>query len=619
MQADLKRIITLIFLLRIIFPAFSSVPDCEVLRNVSYRVVTPGKLIQTDTVVLQINDRFGENYSTISLPFSELITISRVKAWIEDLSGKVVRTLKNSEFSTTSNDEVATLYSDIYVKTFSLKHNIYPYKICYTYQLTQTQFTTIADWSPVYNEKIPTREGRLVVTFPRNYPVHKFLRKAACYYSDSTGNEVTCKFSSSYDVIRQDEIFAEPVENVVPLVLIAPYRFFYGVEGSTESWKTYGNWCFRLNSGLLDLPESESKTVLSLVSGINDKKEIIRILYYYLQDHTRYINVRIGTGGMKSFPASYVAKNKYGDCKALTTYMKALLKIRGIESFYTLVYASETPVHLIEEMPVSQFNHVILCVPLGKDTLWIDNTAKGFPLGYVNSFVQNRRALLVDKDNSRLVRIFGLTRREVLKTKTLTLWKNENRIQADAAFSFGGHDFEWFTSLRLYADQNKQDKKIREFLSFSNFEAEQWRLKTSPRDSARIDLASTLNTSSFFKSVESDVCFTAVPSDIGSFIQPSERKMAIQLSYPVYSIDTLRVQIPSGLELKYLPETASLDSPYGNYKIEFLHHDNTVSVIKRYELFPGWYPSSEYSAFYAFIKSFRAAENKSIVLQKKVN
>src|SRR5690606_888532 len=119
------------------------------------------------------------------------------------------------------------------------------------------------------------------------------------------------------------------------------------------------------------LPAHIAQQVKALTSGITDVKEKITVLYNYLQKNTRYISIQLGIGGWQPFDDSYVAKNGYGDCKALTNYMQSLLTSANIPSFYTLVYAGASGTaknRFVPDLPSQQFNHVVICVPTGKDS-----------------------------------------------------------------------------------------------------------------------------------------------------------------------------------------------------------------------------------------------------------
>ena len=319
-----------------------------------------------------------------------------------------VRDLKNSDITDKSAISDISLYEDSFNKCFQLKHNIYPYRVIYTYKTTYRNSITIAWWTPILYSAIPTREAELQILLPKNFKYHKYVNYVPDNSIDSTDAIIMLKWKASYDKPIKSEIYSQP-EDVKPYVVVAPINFQYGVEGCAKDWESFGNWQYRLMQDLDVLPDDEKNTISTLINGITDKREIIKILYHYLQDHTRYINVSIGIGGLKPYPASYVAQNKYGDCKALTNYMKAMLSYAGIESFYTIVDASEQPHILIKSFAGPyQFNHVLLAVPLNNDTIWLENTANTNPFGYMGTFTQNRDALLISKDHSKLVRIPAL-------------------------------------------------------------------------------------------------------------------------------------------------------------------------------------------------------------------
>jgi hypothetical protein len=93
----------------------------------------------------------------------------------------------------------------------------------------------------------------------------------------------------------------------LPYVKIVPLNFHYGIGGSTADWRSFGEWQADLIQGLGALPESEKQKITALVGDRKDKREIVKILYHYLQDNTHYINVTIDIGGFIPYPAEYVA------------------------------------------------------------------------------------------------------------------------------------------------------------------------------------------------------------------------------------------------------------------------------------------------------------------------
>ena len=72
--------------------------------------------------------------------------------------------------------------------------------------------------------------------------------------------------------------------------------------------RTLGNSITCWPRAFLPFPEKETSKINSLIKGIDDEKQKIRVLYHYLQDETRYINISLETGGLKPRRASYVAK-----------------------------------------------------------------------------------------------------------------------------------------------------------------------------------------------------------------------------------------------------------------------------------------------------------------------
>lgn len=383
--------------------AFAQNPNAELVYQETDIVIKSGKLYKNMTYEIKIYNRAGEKFTNVSIPYSKLIKISKLEAYVKDNSGAIIKRLQKGDITDRSAISDNSLYEDDFVKEFTLKHNSYPYSIFYTYQLQEAEFLSIESWMPVIDRIVPTKKAILKVEFPADYKISFKSQFTDTFRADTTDSLIKYSWETSYRNIIESEFFSPPVTSFMPQVIIVPDIFKYDQPGSFESWLTFGDWHNGLLKGLSDLPQSEKENILTLIAGISDTRAKVKKLYNYLQDHTRYINVTIETGGLKPYPASYVAENKYGDCKALSNYFKAVLECAGIQSYYSKINAGDPKTYIDKNFPSQQFNHIILCVPVQNDTIWLDCTSDE-SFNYLGTFTQDRDVFIIDKGRSHFTR-----------------------------------------------------------------------------------------------------------------------------------------------------------------------------------------------------------------------
>ncbi len=321
------------------------------------------ELITEHGFLIQINNSSMEWLSDVSIPYDEGNDLEILEASIVDASGRVTRSLGKKEITTRHDISDGTFFEDDWVKEFKLKWTTYPYRVKYRYRISTHKFIHLCRWSPSVYTNVATRHATLHVTVPKNYPVIIHGSGNLRYDSVISSNEQMLNWEAADIGPFTKEAYSPPLLEQVPWVVIAPSQFNYGIPGSLQSWSSYGFWQERLNAGAEDLPADEKAHIQQLLEGVTDKREVIKRLYHYMQDNTRYIAVAVDVGGLKPYPASFVSSKKYGDCKALTIFMKAMLREVGIPSFYTKVNGADNPVRVNTAIPGPQFNHIILCIP----------------------------------------------------------------------------------------------------------------------------------------------------------------------------------------------------------------------------------------------------------------
>ncbi|MBI1683353.1 DUF3857 domain-containing protein [Caulobacter hibisci] len=96
-----------------------------------------------------------------------------------------------------------------------------------------------------------------------------------------------------------------------------------------------------------------------------------------VEDKIRYLALSMGDGGYQPAPADETWTRRFGDCKAKTVLLLALLRELGVEAEPTLVHASGGD-GLDERVPAAaQFNHVIVRARIGGKSYWLDGVRSG--------------------------------------------------------------------------------------------------------------------------------------------------------------------------------------------------------------------------------------------------
>lgn len=580
--------------------------DSEILRKSSYFMIKDNKLTMTDSVTIQINNREGENEASIAIPYSKGDKVSIGDAWIEDSSGNIIRKLKSKEITDRSYISDISLYEDDFVKEFSLNHNQYPYIIKYSYKIIYSRFLQIATFDYTQNQ-IPIREAIVVVETTTANNIKYQQKNIDEPEKNQVGETISYKWKFAFNPIKRER-YASVNESQQPILNIVPLIFNYGVPGSFESWKTFGNWIYRLNSGRDILPETEKQKIDELVKNSTNKKEKIKILYHYLQDYNRYINVSLKIGGLQTYPAQYVITNHYGDCKALSNYMLAMLKHIGIESYYTLINSSTTVKDINADFATQAFNHAIVSVPIDNDTLFIECTSKTLPFGYIHSSIQARKALLISENDSRLISIPALTAHDVLCNTTIESDYNINSTnKITAAITKRGPDFEEANYVVSNKNKSASEKYIIQNILPKTFEQPSLNIEYPDRDSLSLQIKAVGQTNSIFKKMGKNISITPIKSSIPTLESIENRKRDIQIDYPLYETENHSYKIQNETIAK-IPTNITIDSRYGNYTLNFELSDNTLHIQKSLLIKSGRYPVNEYTDFFNFIQKIRNIE-----------
>lgn len=577
-------------------------------------------VIKTKEIITILNAK-GERNAILQLNYDKNSKVSGIKACIYNKQGSLVRKIKNSEIIDSPAYSEVTLFSDNRTLYFKPSYSDYPYTVEYEYVISYKNMISYTTFIPVFQYNISCEKAQLKVIHPHeiNYKI-KELNIAPHKLSYDKEKRIETWSFKSFNAINQ-EPYDINIQERVPCVYLMPTEIIYDKYiGSANNWNEFGKWIYKLYEGKDFLTEKEKVILNEKVKNSNDQKEKIKILYNYLQSHTRYVCIQLGIGGYQPFSAETVFENGYGDCKALSNYMYAILKSVGIVSFPALVSAGNKIEKIFQDFPnFNQFNHVILCVPMKTDTIWLECTDQESPFRFLGKFTDNREVLLITKDGG----VFAHTKRysaenNLQSSITEIILDNNGSAKGKSRSNYYGVQYSIISDF-LNDNIVEQKKWFYDKNSFPSFTLIDYNITKNKTEIPSAKITTTFTSRNYCSSASN---YLIIPLNKVNKTIPinklSEgRKSDILLQRSYIDNDTIIFEIPSDFEIESKPKGASIKSEYGEYTFSVDIVDNKIIYTRHQLINEGLYKACEYQKLYDYLFELSKNDNTSIMIKKK--
>lgn len=592
------------------------------MEEIRFEVLDIGRSRSHHKYAITVLNEKGDKYAVEVVGYDKLREYKSMEGSLFDAAGKKIRSLKKSEIKDLSATDDISLMDDNRVKVHSFYHRLYPYTVEYETVVQYNGTYFFPSWDPVNNEKIAVMQSAITVAAPADFPVRykSFNYKGAPETGIEKGSRTYRWEIKDFEAIELE--YAYPAwDYLVPMVYLAPEKFeIEKYRGNMSTWQDLGKFIYTLNEGRDKLPGHIRETVHQIADPLTNPKEKITRLYNYMQQNTRYISIQLGIGGLQPFDAAYVAAKKYGDCKALSNYMYALLKEAGIKSHYTLVKAGNGRNYFREDFPSDQFNHIILCVPLQKDTVWLECTSQTAPAGYLGGFTSDRPVLLVDENGGRLVRTpkYNIEQNTQVRN-VLGEITNEGMLSIHINSRYRGMQQDNLHFLVNGYSHEKQLEYLKRGIDLPHYDVVRFEYQETkselPVISESLDLTA-LN----YASVTGKRFFIIpnIISRLSSKLKADDnRKYQVSLDNEYRNIDTATITIPPGYRVEAMPAAVKIETKFGNYTSSVEVQSNKIIYYRYMERFSGQFPPSDYNELVRFFDEIYKADRSRVVLVKK--
>lgn len=565
------------------------------LEDITVEAESTEKITVTVHKIYTVVNEEGKDALWFNEYSSKYVSLEDAEIKVFDAMGKQIAKYKQKEMSTAATGE--GLIEDGYVTYARISTATYPVTIEIKYQQRIKGTLTFPDY-----RFISPKEGIVQSTYTLKAPADLGIRYKAKNTNiqpviSDDGKNKTYKWTvKDLSPIEYEEGAVSSSVRYPHISIVSDKFSHYGFEGDLSSWKNFGSWIKQLYEGLDILPAERQQFFISLTKDATSDKEKIKRIYNYMQQNFRYVSIQLGIGGLKPFSADFTDKKKYGDCKALSNYMKAALNTIGIKSHVAIINAAynEEPVDV--DFPANNFNHVILCVPEPNDSIWLECTSSTADFGELGTFTENRNALLITEAGGVLVATPKSNyATNTLSSHTIVTMDNDLSGLTETIFSATGSFKELMTDI-LKDSKDNQKQALVFYFGFKQPDGFILSKEESTGDH-KTKLRMALSKVPEFNAGEK-LFINPRTYKLWSANLPKadNRKFDFYFRYPFEKTDTTVLKLPAGTKIDALPKENKFSCNYATYHSTFWFNESensvyaaTTLILKQHKVLAGDY------------------------------
>ena len=393
---------------------------------------------------------------------------------------------------------------------------------------------------------------------------------------------------------------------------------------SIPSWEYIASWY----SDLARTKTRATPEIKDQVAGLFDgKKEMtdeekVKVVYNFITENIRYSSVSFRQSAYVPQRARNVLVQRLGDCKDVATLCIAMLGELGIKSHYVLVNTWDNGFdHNI--LPGVEFNHCIVGVELKSGVKHIDLTAAYFPMGSAPPVVNGAFALAIE-DSARAPMHLALGQfhpNNLTRTSTASLNGDNSMAFVCVSRRTGAAG-----AVMRYRYRGKSktecNKILTELISndYPNIEVKDFTIKDIDRLDSVLEDRQEFTVPQFISEVGT---FKLIRMPWTDKLSLTEALSYESRKYPYILrgatdtlVESLRVILPAGYTVQEVPNSVSLSSPAGTYRVEYKLAKGELSGTRTFATLKPIVNPDDYAAYKKFYNEALKEDDRQLLLQK---
>lgn len=381
----------------------------------------------------------------------------------------------------------------------------------------------------------------------------------------------------------------------------------------------YSQLIAKVDQTILEEMDSVARSVVE-TDDPDDLK--VKKMFKWVQDNIKYIAIEDGLAGFQPENPKDVFKKRYGDCKGMSVLLHAMLKVVGVETYYTWVGTDKIPYKYSEFATPLNDNHFILTYKSGQNYYYLDATNSHISSKIHTDFIQGQEVLIRITDEEyeiKTVPVFPAEANQVIDTAKIII--EDNIIKGSAHAVFTGYQNSKVN--RMISNIHDEEDKLKRFRGFFEKGNNKFKITNSSHetiDDNRINVNYDFTIEDYIVSVDNEVYVNLNLTKEFPRLEllKEDRKHEIVQPFNTKYVVFCELTIPENYEITYIPQNASFKkSKFYNYSIVYKKENNKILYSFDIVFDKLVLPKENFDEYNEMLKKLRADFKETIVLKKK--
>jgi hypothetical protein len=573
--------------------------------------------------MLTLNDK-GSLYADREIGHSNFEKFSglEAKTLVPKESGKGYKTMKVENFSTKKDVSGGVFYDD-YESTSFVFGNIQPGArsiMSYKELMTEPHFFGAF----FFSSYVPVVESKFSVYVPDDVKISyrlfnadekdvQFTKKGNVYTWVMTNvrkykiddDSPNIRYYEPHIIVKIDEYRQKGETKKLLADPAALYSWYYSLVKDVNKE---------------DAPELK-KVVDSLVKDETDELVKVKKIFYWVQDHIKYIAFEDGLGGFIPRQGALVCDRRYGDCKDMASIINKMLTLAGIRSYLTWIGSRDIP-YRYEDVPMPLVdNHMITTYVNNGRYYFLDATGKNYKLGLVTSFIQGKEGLLGKGENDfEIVTVPEIPKETNGIHDTVFIRISGNDLKGDGKVTAMGYEKVRLASQMQNLSETDKIKLIKAVLQKGNnkfsVDSISYRNLNDREKELLVNYAFVLPDYMKVNGDEIYINMNLNKQFLNDQLDPEVRTSPREIDYKFVNKDVTVTDIPKGYVLGYKPPDAAYKGEKFGFDIRYTEKDGKLYEDKTVYINTLMIRPADFEEWNKMVKQLSKAYNETISLKR---